>query len=173
MFNFCYYLKTQIVLILAILVAVAYTLETASIPIVDNQDLGVAGSTIPEAVLPDLNAAEHKKKKYRGKNSNSFSNEPVPDSWIVVCQLQDTDKVTDTAAAVAAAEAVDPARNAAEECVCIKHVSAFAIHIICSTSVALSFLVFSSKRRFQLAIITAGHFIDVRSTNGICIFENK
>jgi hypothetical protein len=58
---------------------------------------------------------------------------------------------------VAAAEAVDPARNAAEECVCIKHVSAFAIHIICSTSVALSFLIFSSKRRFQLAIISAGH----------------
>ncbi len=58
---------------------------------------------------------------------------------------------------MAAAEAVDPARNAAEECVCIKHVPAFAIHIICSTSVALSFLIFSSKRRFQLAIISAGH----------------
>lgn len=127
MSNFCYYLKTQIVLILAILVAAAYTLETASIPIVDNQDLGVAGSTIPEAVLPDLNAAEHKKKKYRGKNSNSFSNELASDSWIVVRQLQDTDKVTDTAVAVAAA--VDPARNAAEECVCIKHASAFAISI--------------------------------------------
>ncbi|EFX84483.1 hypothetical protein DAPPUDRAFT_238845 [Daphnia pulex] len=56
----------KIVLILAILVAVAYTLETAGIPIVDNQDMGVAGSTIPEAGLPDLNAAEHKKKKYRG-----------------------------------------------------------------------------------------------------------
>jgi hypothetical protein len=79
MYNFCYCLKTEIVLILAILVAVAYTLETASIPIVDNQDLGVAGSTIPEAVLPDLNAAEHKKKKYRGKNSNSFSNELASD----------------------------------------------------------------------------------------------
>lgn len=31
------------------------------------------------------------------------------------------------------------------------------IYIICSTSVALSFLIFSSKRRFQLAIISAGH----------------
>lgn len=44
----------------------AYTLETANNAVVDNQDLGMAGGIVSESVAPDLNLAEHKKKKYRG-----------------------------------------------------------------------------------------------------------
>ena len=54
-----------------ILVAVAYTMEKANDPVM--VDLGTTGSistVYSESVVPDLNLAEHKKKKYRGAASD-------------------------------------------------------------------------------------------------------
>lgn len=59
---------SQIVLILAMLVAVAWTMDTADPSIIDNQDIGMAQSTILDSLYPDLAVAEHKKKKYRGNS---------------------------------------------------------------------------------------------------------
>jgi len=60
-------------MILAVLVAVSFTMEAAANPIATAQDLGMAAdmsgltSPVETAISHDLNVAEHKKKKYRGE----------------------------------------------------------------------------------------------------------
>jgi hypothetical protein len=60
-------------MLLAVLVAVSFTMEAAANPIATVQDLGMAAemsgltSPVETAISHDLNVAEHKKKKYRGK----------------------------------------------------------------------------------------------------------
>jgi hypothetical protein len=60
-------------MLLAVLVAVSFTMEAAANPIATAQDLGIAAemsgltSPVETAISHDLNVAEHKKKKYRGK----------------------------------------------------------------------------------------------------------
>ncbi|EFX84484.1 hypothetical protein DAPPUDRAFT_314818 [Daphnia pulex] len=62
----------KVAMLLAVLVAVSFTMEAAANPIATAQDLGMAaemsGLTGPveTAISHDLNVAEHKKKKYRG-----------------------------------------------------------------------------------------------------------
>ncbi|KAI9551747.1 hypothetical protein GHT06_022083 [Daphnia sinensis] len=60
--------STKVLLILAMLIAVAWTMDAANPAIVDSQDIGMAQSTILETISPDLEVAEHKKKKYRGSS---------------------------------------------------------------------------------------------------------
>jgi hypothetical protein len=62
----------QTVIILVVLVSLAYTtMETSASPIGTAQDLGMAAelsSPVETSVIShDLDLAEHKKKKYRGK----------------------------------------------------------------------------------------------------------
>ena len=59
-------------MILAILVAIAYTLETANNnPVVDNQDLGIMAGTVSKSVVPDLNLDNFFFKKYKKKKKGA------------------------------------------------------------------------------------------------------
>ncbi|KAI9551748.1 hypothetical protein GHT06_022084 [Daphnia sinensis] len=69
-------IKTAVFLV--VLVAVAYSIETANaLPVIAAEDLAVAAapvSAVDAAAAPvasDLDVAEHKKKKYRGGGGSS------------------------------------------------------------------------------------------------------
>ncbi|XP_057379429.1 uncharacterized protein LOC130701464 [Daphnia carinata] len=68
-------MKTAVFLV--VLVAVAYSIQTASaVPVIAAEDMAVAAapSAVDAAVAPvasDLDVAEHKKKKYRGGGGSS------------------------------------------------------------------------------------------------------
>lgn len=67
-----YSISSKIVLILAFLVAIAYTLETANNnPVVDNQDLGIMAGTVSKSVVRDLNLDNFFFKKYKKKKKGA------------------------------------------------------------------------------------------------------
>ena len=70
-----YSISSKIVLILAFLVAIAYTLETGNTPnnnpVVYNQDLGIMAGTVSKSVVRDLNLDNFFFKKYKKKKKGA------------------------------------------------------------------------------------------------------